>query len=50
MEAIQTGRDELDKQAMNIAKNIGLKKGDTFLLTGGNGFGSTNFMKILVVE
>ena len=32
--------------ASEIAVYYGLKEGDTFIITGGNGIGNTNLMKV----
>lgn len=37
-------------KAVEIAKNLGIKKGESILITGGDLYGSTNFMKICKVE
>lgn len=38
--------DDFDIKASEIAKSFGVKKGETIILTGGNGLGSTSFMKL----
>ena len=37
-------------KAIEIAKKLGIKKGEPILITGGDLYGSTNFMKICKVE
>ena len=41
--------NDFDKVASEIAKSFGVKKNQTIILTGGNGLGSTNFMKLTKV-
>ncbi|MDD3422735.1 MAG: pyruvate kinase [Bacilli bacterium] len=40
----------MEEVAKQQAKALGYKKNDTILMTGGNGKGSTNFMKILILD
>ncbi len=42
--------EESVHKAIEIAEQYGCQKGDTLMLTGGDGKGSTNFMKIVIVE
>ena len=50
----EIGHNQTNDSAVALAKKIalscGYKKHDTILLTGGNGKGSTNFMKIVVLD
>lgn len=41
---------EFERIACEIAKDYGVKVGETIVITGGDGIGGTNFMKILVVK
>jgi pyruvate kinase len=42
--------DDFDKVASEIAKSFGVEKGQTIIITGGNGLGSTSFMKLTLVK
>ncbi len=41
--------NEFEQKALEVATSFGLKAGETIILTGGDGAGNTNFMKIVTV-
>ena len=49
-EKINRTMEEFEERANEIAKKYGIQTGQTIIITGGDGFGSSNFMKILTVK
>lgn len=48
--SINRSMEEFENKANDIAKVYGVKPGEQVVITGGDGFGSTNFMKIVTVK
>jgi len=42
--------EEFEVTAQRVAKEYGVKPGEIIVITGGDGFGSTNFMKIVTIK